>query len=58
MGRPKLEPEEKCSELLRTRVTEAEAEAIRAKAHARGWSVSAWIRWILIGSEPPSNKGS
>src|SRR5699024_514892 len=50
-GRPKLDPEEKRSELLKSYVTPAEADLIKIKCMMAGMSISDFLRSLALDQE-------
>jgi len=49
-GRPKISKNEKRSELMQFRVTEADSIKIKSAANTAGLSVSDWLRKQITGS--------
>lgn len=54
MGRPKLQDEERMSEVVRLRLTTAELNHVRGDAEAVGLSVSAYLRQRAMGYRMPT----
>ena len=50
-GRPKLDPEKKRSELLKSYVTPAEADLIKIKCTMAGMSISDFLRSLALDQE-------
>ena len=54
-GRPQLPPEDVRGTQILSKVTPAEARAIRESARGEGLTVSAWVRKVLVASTLPRN---